>query len=392
MVGGKYMKTSYGFSTKAIHSGQEPDPATGAIVTPIYATSTFIQESPGVNKGYEYSRSKNPTRFALEECVADLENGKKGFAFSSGLAASSTVLDLLPRDSHIISINDVYGGTYRLFDKVKKVTNVLTADFVELEEPEILEHYIKDNTKMIWIETPTNPLLKIVDLKKIADIGKKYNLITVCDNTFSSPYIQKPLDLGFDIVIHSATKYLNGHSDIIAGVVVVKDNQELIERIGFLQNAIGAILSPFDSFLILRGLKTLSIRMKAHSENAQKIANYLEEHPKVDKVIYPGLKSHPNYELAKKQMTLPGGMLTFFIKGGVEESRIFLESTVLFRLAESLGGVESLIEHPGIMTHASIPREQREAIGITDNLIRISVGIEDVEDLIEDLGNALDSI
>ncbi|MDD4343873.1 MAG: PLP-dependent aspartate aminotransferase family protein [Eubacteriales bacterium] len=386
------MKTSYGFSTKAIHSGQEPDPATGAIVTPIYATSTFIQESPGVNKGYEYSRSKNPTRFALEECVADLENGKKGFAFSSGLAASSTVLDLLPRDSHIISINDVYGGTYRLFDKVKKVTNGLTADFVELEEPEILEQYIKDNTKMIWIETPTNPLLKIVDLKKIADIGKKYNLITVCDNTFSSPYIQKPLDFGFDIVIHSATKYLNGHSDIIAGVVVVKDNQELIERIGFLQNAIGAILSPFDSFLILRGLKTLSIRMKAHSENAQKIANYLEEHPKVDKVIYPGLKSHPNYELAKKQMTLPGGMLTFFIKGGVEESRIFLESTVLFRLAESLGGVESLIEHPGIMTHASIPREQREAIGITDNLIRISVGIEDVEDLIEDLGNALDSI
>ncbi|NCC82245.1 MAG: PLP-dependent transferase, partial [Clostridia bacterium] len=379
------MKTSYGFSTKAIHSGQEPDPATGAIVTPIYATSTFIQESPGVNKGYEYSRSKNPTRFALEECVADLENGKKGFAFSSGLAASSTVLDLLPRDSHIISINDVYGGTYRLFDKVKKVTNGLTADFVELEEPEILEQYIKDNTKMIWIETPTNPLLKIVDLKKIADIGKKYNLITVCDNTFSSPYIQKPLDFGFDIVIHSATKYLNGHSDIIAGVVVVKDNQELIERIGFLQNAIGAILSPFDSFLILRGLKTLSIRMKAHSENAQKIANYLEEHPKVDKVIYPGLKSHPNYELAKKQMTLPGGMLTFFIKGGVEESRRFLESTVLFRLAESLGGVESLIEHPGIMTHASIPREQREAIGITDNLIRISVGIEDVEDLIEDL-------
>ena len=386
------MNKNYGFSTKAIHSGQEPDSATGAIVTPIYATSTFIQESPGVNKGYEYSRSKNPTRFALEECIADLENGKKGFAFSSGLAASSTVLDLLPRDSHIISINDVYGGTYRLFDKVKKITNGLTADFVELEEPEILEQYIKDNTKMIWIETPTNPLLKIVDLKKIADIGKKYNLITVCDNTFASPYIQKPLDLGFDIVIHSATKYLNGHSDVIAGVVVVKDNQELIEKIGFMQNAIGAILSPFDSFLILRGLKTLSIRMKAHSENAQKIANYLEEHPKVEKVIYPGLKSHPNYELAKKQMTLPGGMLTFFIKGGVEESRIFLESTVLFRLAESLGGVESLIEHPGIMTHASIPKEQREAIGITDNLIRISVGIEDVEDLIEDLGNALDSI
>ena len=392
MVGGKYMKKNYGFSTKAIHSGQEPDPTTGAIVTPIYATSTFIQESPGVNKGYEYSRSKNPTRFALEDCVADLENGKKGFAFSSGLAASSTVLDLLPRDSHIISINDVYGGTYRLFDKVKKVTNGLTADFVELDEPEILEQYIKDNTKMIWIETPTNPLLKIVDLKKIADIGKKYNLITVCDNTFSSPYIQKPLDFGFDIVIHSATKYLNGHSDIIAGVVVVKDNQELIERIGFLQNAIGAILSPFDSFLILRGLKTLSIRMKAHSENAEKIASYLEGHPKVEKVIYPGLKSHPNYELGKMQMTLPGGMLTFFIKGGIEESRRFLENTVLFRLAESLGGVESLIEHPGIMTHASIPKEQREAIGITDNLIRISVGIEDVEDLIEDLGNALDSI
>jgi cystathionine gamma-lyase len=381
--------SKYKFSTKAIHSGQSPDPATGAIMTPIYATSTYVQESPGVNRGYEYSRSKNPTRFALEECIADLENGTRGYAFSSGLAASSTVIDLLPKDSHIISINDLYGGSFRLFDKVKKITSGISVDFISLENPEGLEKYVNGNTKMIWVESPTNPLLTVVDLKRIAEIAKKHKIITVCDNTFATPYIQKPLDFGFDIVVHSATKYLNGHSDVVSGIAVVGDNQELAERLGFLQNAEGAVLSPFDSFLVLRGLKTLSIRMREHSANAQKIAEYLESHPKIEKVFYPGLRSHPQYELAKKQMKLPGGMITFLLQGGIEESRRFLEKTKLFSLAESLGGVESLIEHPAIMTHASIPRENREEIGIYDNLIRISAGIEDIDDLLNDLETAL---
>lgn len=383
---------NYGFATKAIHSGQHPDPTTGAINTPIYASSTYVQESPGVHKGYEYSRSKNPTRFALEECIADLENGKRGFAFSSGLAASSAVLDILPQNSHIISINDVYGGTFRLFDKVRSKTAGLTADFIDMKAPEDIEKYIKDNTKMIWIETPTNPLLKIADLKIIAEIAKRNNIITVCDNTFSTPYIQRPLDFGFDIIVHSATKYLNGHSDLIAGVVVVKDDQTLIDDLAFVHNAVGSVLSAMDSFFVLRGLKTLPLRMKAHSENAQKIAEYLESHSKVEKVIFPGLTSHPQYELAQSQMSLPGGMVTFFIKGGVEESKVFLENTKLFALAESLGGVESLIEYPAIMTHASIPKEQRESYGITDNLIRVSVGVEDIDDLINDLEVALSKV
>ncbi len=381
--------SKYKFSTKAIHSGQSPDPATGAIMTPIYATSTYVQESPGVNRGYEYSRSKNPTRFALEECIADLENGTRGYAFSSGLAASSTVIDLLPKDSHIISINDLYGGSFRLFDKVKKITSGISVDFISLENPEDLEKYVNGNTKMIWVESPTNPLLTVVDLKRIAEIAKKHKIITVCDNTFATPYIQKPLDFGFDIVVHSATKYLNGHSDVVSGIAVVGNNQELAERLGFLQNAEGAVLSPFDSFLVLRGLKTLSVRMREHSANAQKIAEHLESHPKIEKVFYPGLRSHPQYELAKKQMKLPGGMITFLLQGGIEESRRFLEKTKLFSLAESLGGVESLIEHPAIMTHASIPRENREEIGIYDNLIRISAGIEDIDDLLNDLETAL---
>lgn len=384
--------SNYSFSTKAIHSGQAPDPATGAIMTPIYATSTYVQESPGVHKGYEYSRTKNPTRFALEECIADLENGKRGFAFSSGLAASSTVIDLLPKDSHIISINDLYGGSYRIFEKVKKLTSGISVDFVDMENPEEIEKYITDKTKMIWVESPTNPLLKVVDLRKIAAIAKKHHILAVCDNTFATPYIQKPLDFGFDIVVHSATKYLNGHSDVVAGIVVVGDNDELVERLGFLHNATGAVLSPFDSFLVLRGIKTLSIRMREHSSNAQRIAEFLESHPKVERVIYPGLKSHPQYELARSQMNTPGGMVTFFLKGGIDESRRFLEKTKLFALAESLGGVESLIEHPAIMTHASIPKENREKIGIFDNLIRISVGIEDSKDLIEDLEHALSFI
>ncbi len=379
----------YSFSTKAIHSGQEPDPSTGAIIPAIYATSTYVQQSPGVHKGYEYSRTKNPTRFALEECIADLENGKKGFAFSSGLAASSTVIDLLPKDSHIISINDIYGGSFRLFDKVKKITSGILVDFIDMKNSSDIEQYINSKTKMIWVESPTNPLLKIVDLKEIANIAKKNNILSVCDNTFATPFIQKPLDFGFDIVVHSATKYLNGHSDCLAGVAVVGDNKELIEKLEFLQNATGAVLSPFDSFLVLRGIKTLAVRMKEHSSNAQRIAEFLEKHPKVEKVIYPGLKSHPQHNLAKAQMNLSGGIVTFFLKGDIEKSKRFLENTRLFTLAESLGGVESLIEHPAIMTHASIPKETREKLGIFDNLIRVSVGIEDYKDLENDIENAL---
>ncbi len=379
------MEKKYQFSTKAIHSGQSPDSVTGAIMTPIYATSTYVQKEPGIHSGYEYSRTSNPTRFALEECIADLENGTKGFAFASGMAAISAIVDLLPKDSHMIAVDDLYGGSYRLFDKVKKVTSGITVDYIQMENPEEIEKHVKTNTRMIWVETPTNPLLKIVDLEKVAVIAQKHNIITVCDNTFATPYIQRPLESGFDIVVHSATKYLNGHSDVVAGLIVTGDNNELAERIGFLQNAVGGILSPFDSFLVLRGLKTLAIRMREHCSNAQKIAEYLEPHKRVEKVFYPGLKSHPHYALAKKQMFLPGGMVTFLLKGGLNESKKFLQGTKLFALAESLGGVESLIEHPAIMTHASIPKENREKLGIFDNLIRISVGIEDIHDLIRDL-------
>lgn len=357
----------YKFSTLAIHEGQEPDPSTGAVITPIYATSTFAQQSPGVHQGYEYSRSANPTRTALEKCVASLENGSSGFAFASGLAAENTILEALEAGSHVIAMEDLYGGTFRLFDKVKKISSNLETTYIDLNDEEKLIHSIKEDTKLIWIETPTNPMLTLVDLAKVAAIAKKYNLITVCDNTFASPYLQNPLDLGIDISVHSATKYLNGHSDIIAGIVVVKEENELTARIRFLQNATGAILSPFDSFLLLRGLKTLSLRMKAHCENALKIAKFLEKHPKVEKVIYPGLTSFPQHELAKKQMRGFGGMITFLLKGGLEESKQFLEKTKLFALAESLGGVESLIEHPAIMTHASIPKENREKLGILDN-------------------------
>jgi len=381
-----------GFSTKAIHAGQAPDPATGAVMTPIYATSTFVQSSPGVTKGYEYSRSKNPTRSALEDCLAALENGKRGFAFSSGLAASSAVIDLLPKDSHIISIDDIYGGSFRLFEKVKRVTSGLTVDYSDMSDPEALAGFVHDKTRMIWVESPTNPLLKLTDLKRVAEFGKRHGLITVCDNTFATPYNQKPLDLGFDIVVHSATKYLNGHSDVVAGAAIVRDGAGLGERLGFLQNATGAVLSPFDSFLVLRGLKTLALRMRAHADSALKIALYLESHPKVEKVLYPGLKSHPDYALAQRQMASPGGMITFFLKGGLAESKVFLEKTRLFALAESLGGVESLIEHPASMTHASVPAEIRTKLGIRDNLIRVSVGIEDVGDLLEDLDFALKDV
>ena len=378
------MTKSYRFSTKAIHSGQEPEPATGAVITPIFATSTFVQPSPGVNKGYEYSRSGNPTRKALEQCIADLENGARGFAFSSGLAASSTVLELLPHGSHILSINDLYGGTFRLFERVRKNSAGIETTYIDFKDIDAARKAIRDTTRLIWVETPTNPLLKVVDLEQIALLARDHGLISVCDNTFATPYIQKPLELGFDIVVHSATKYLNGHSDVVAGAVVVREQNEIADRLAFLHNAVGAILSPFDSFLVLRGLKTLAIRMEAHSKNALTISQFLENHPLVEKVLYPGLPSHPDFSLANKQMSLPGGMITFFLKGGIEESRIFLEHCHLFSLAESLGGAESLIEHPAIMTHASIPAETRKKTGISDNLIRISVGIEDVNDLIAD--------
>lgn len=379
----------YGFSTNAIHAGQEPDPTTGAIMTPIYATSTFVQSSPGVHKGYEYSRSGNPTRKALERCIAELEGGYRGYAFSSGLAASATVLELLDKDAHVLAINDLYGGTYRLFEQVKKRSSGLQVTYLDLQNPESVRSAVRENTKLLWIETPTNPLLNIVDLRKIAQVASEYGIITVCDNTFATPYIQKPLELGFDIVVHSATKYLNGHSDVVAGIAVTRIKGELSQRLKYLQNAVGAVLSPLDSFLVLRGLKTLALRMRAHSDNALAVAQFLESHPKVERVIYPGLPSHPDHDLARKQMNAFGGMVTFLIKGGEAEARAFLEKTKLFALAESLGGVESLIEHPAIMTHASIPREIRERGGIFDNLIRVSVGVEDVEDLIAELDHAL---
>jgi len=377
------------FDTRAIHAGQEPDPVTGAVITPLYATSTYAQQSPGVHKGYEYSRSHNLTRFAYERCLADLENGQKGFAFASGLAAAATVLDILPTGSHIISTDDVYGGTYRLFENVRKPSAGLDFTYSSMDDPADLEGLIRPNTRMIWAETPTNPLLQLVDLKAVAGIAKKHGLITVCDNTFSSPYIQRPLDLGIDMVLHSATKYLNGHSDIVGGIVVVGENAELQEKMTFLQNAVGAVQGPFDSFLVLRSLKTLHLRMERHNENALKVAKWAEAHPKIERVLYPMLPSHPQHELARRQMNGGSGIVTIFLKGGLKETRRFMERTRLFYLAESLGGVESLANHPAIMTHASIPRDVREARGITDNLVRLSVGVENADDLIADLEQAL---
>jgi cystathionine gamma-lyase len=384
--------TKYKFSTRAIHAGQEPDAATGAVMTPIYATSTFVQQSPGVHKGYQYSRSANPTRTALETCMASLENGGWGFAFSSGLAAENAILEILDAGSHIIAMDDMYGGTFRLFDKVKKYSAALEVSYIDLNDEAQLKASVKDNTRLIWVETPTNPMLTIVDLQKVAAFAKKHNLITVCDNTFASPVLQDPFSFGIDVVVHSATKYLNGHSDIIAGIVVVHKNEQLANRIKFVQNATGAVLSPFDSFLLLRGLKTLQLRMEKHCENAFRLAEVLENHPKIEKVIYPGLKSFSQHELAKQQMKGFGGMITFLLRGGLEESRRFLENTKLFALAESLGGIESLIEHPAIMTHASIPKDTREKLGVADNLIRVSVGLEDIDDLIDDLEEALGAV
>ena len=350
-----------GFATRAIHAGQSPDPTTGAIMTPIYATSTYVQEAPGEHKGFEYSRSHNPTRFALEDCVADLENGAAGFAFASGLAAMGTILELLDSGDHVIAMDDLYGGSYRLFENVRRRSAGLEFSFVDLSDPANLETALTPKTKMIWVESPTNPLLKMVDLGAIAAFAKAHGLIAVCDNTFCSPAVQRPLDHGIDIVMHSTTKYLNGHSDVVGGIAVVGDGRDgLRERLGYLQNAVGAVAGPFDSFLVLRALKTLPVRMQRHCENAAAVAAFLEAHPKIEKVYYPGLASHPQHALAQRQMHGFGGMVTAVLKGGLDDARRFLGRCELFALAESLGGVESLIEHPAIMTHASIPKEIRE--------------------------------
>jgi len=378
-----------GFSTRAIHAGQSPDPSTGAIMQPIYATSTYVQSSPGVHKGYEYSRSQNPTRMAYERCVADLESGTAGFAFASGLAGTATVLDLLDSGSHVLCMDDLYGGTYRLFERVRKRSAGLSFGFVDFGDLAKVEAAIRPETRLFWIESPTNPLLKLVDLEAVGALAKRHGIIAVADNTFASPWVQRPLEHGFDMVMHSATKYLNGHSDIVGGVVIVGDRPELRERLTFLQNAVGAVAGPFDSFLALRGLKTLALRMERHCQNAAAVAAWLEKHPKVARVHYPGLKSHPQHALAKRQMHGFGGMVTAILKGTLADSRRFLERCQIFALAESLGGVESLIEHPAIMTHASLPPEKRAELGIGDGLVRLSVGVEDEADLIADLQQAL---
>jgi cystathionine gamma-lyase len=378
-----------GFSTRAIHAGQSPDPSTGAIMQPIYATSTYVQSSPGVHKGYEYSRSQNPTRMAYERCVADLESGTAAFAFASGLAGTATVLDLFDSGAHVLCMDDLYGGTYRLFERVRKRSAGLSFGFVDFSDLAKVEAAIRPETRLFWVESPTNPLLKLTDLEAVGALAKRHGIVAVADNTFASPWVQRPLEHGFDMVMHSATKYLNGHSDIVGGIVVVGDRPELRERMTFLQNAVGAVAGPFDSFLALRGLKTLALRMERHCQNAAAVAAWLEKHPKVARVHYPGLKSHPQHALAKRQMHGFGGMVTAILNGTLTDARRFLERCQIFALAESLGGVESLIEHPAIMTHASLPPEKRAALGIGDGLVRLSVGVEDEADLIADLEQAL---
>jgi cystathionine gamma-lyase len=382
----------HGLATRGIHAGQKPDPSTGAIMTPIYASSTYVQSSPGQHQGYEYSRTQNPTRAAYEACVASLEDGTRGFAFASGMAATGTLLELLDSGSHVICMDDLYGGTYRLFENVRKRSAGLDFSFVDMRDPAAIEAAIRPETRMIWVETPTNPVLKLVDLEAVAAIGKKHGILTVADNTFATPIVQQPLNMGIDIVMHSATKYLNGHSDMVGGVVVIGDDEALADRVAYLQNSVGAVSGPFDSFLAMRGLKTLALRMERHCQSALALAEWLEARPEVEKVAYPGLASHPQHDLAKRQMRGFGGMITIWLKGGLDESRVFLENCDLFALAESLGGVESLIEHPAIMTHASVPRENREQLGISDSLIRLSVGIEDLSDLKADLDQAFKAI
>jgi len=386
------MKKQHDFATRAIHAGQEPDPSTGAIMTPIYATSTYVQQSPGKHKGYDYARSINPTRLAYERCIADLESGTRGWAFASGLAGMATILEVLDSGSHIVVSDDLYGGTFRLFERVRRRSANLDFTFVDLTDASRLEREMRPNTRMVWIETPSNPLLKIIDLEAVAKIAREHDTIAVSDNTFATPWIQRPIEFGFDIVVHSATKYLNGHSDMVGGVVVIGDNNELGDQIAFLQNSVGAIAGPFDSFLVMRSLKTLALRMERHCANALEVARWLEEQPQVKSVSYPGLKTHPQHDLARTQMRGFGGMVTIVLKTDLAGTKRFLENTHLFALAESLGGVESLINHPALMTHASVPKEQREALGVSDSLVRLSVGVEDVRDLIDDLQFAFEAI
>ncbi len=376
------------FATRTIHAGQSPDPSTGAIMPPIYATSTYVQSSPGVHQGYEYSRTQNPTRMAYERCIADLESGTHGFAFASGMAATGTILELIDSGNHVIAMDDLYGGTRRLFSGVRTRSAGLEFSYVDLADIGQVESAFAANTRMVWIETPTNPLLKIVDIEAVAKLARANNAIVVVDNTFATPYLQRPLELGADIVMHSATKFINGHSDMVGGVVATAD-AELAEQLAYLQNSIGAVAGPFDSFLALRGVKTLDVRMQRHCESAMRIAEWLENDDRVDSVLYPGLESHPQHALAARQMCGFGGIVTFFIKGDIEKARSFLENCRVFALAESLGGVESLVDHPAIMTHASVPEKERVKLGISDQLIRLSVGIEAIEDLIADLDQAL---
>lgn len=383
------LKNRQGFSTRAIHAGQRPDPTTGAVMTPIYATSTYAQESPGVNKGYEYARGKNPTREAFEACLADLEGGTHGFGFASGMAATSTALELLDAGDHVVTGDDLYGGSWRLFERVRRRSMGLDFAYVDLSDLAAVEAAITPKTKLLWVETPTNPLMKLADIAALSKLAKARGLLLIVDNTFATPYCQQPLALGADVVMHSATKYLNGHSDIIGGALVTGD-ADLAARIKFLQNSVGGVMGPFDAFLANRGLKTLALRMKAHCENALAVARWLEARAGVAKVIYPGLAGHPQHDLAARQMTGGfGGMVTVVLDGDLERTKRVLERVQVFTLAESLGGVESLVNHPAIMTHASVPKEVREAGGITDSLIRLSVGVEDVEDLIADLDRAL---
>jgi cystathionine gamma-lyase len=377
------------FATRTIHAGQQPDPGTGAIMQPIYATSTYVQKSPGVHQGYEYSRTQNPTRQALERCVADLESGRYGFAFSSGMAATATILELVDSGSHVVAMDDIYGGTTRLFERVRRRSAGLDFSFVDLSDPPQLQGALRDDTRLIWIESPSNPLLKLVDLEAVVAMARDRGILVVADNTFATPYLQRPLEAGCDIVMHSVTKFLNGHSDMVGGIAVTASD-ELAEKLAFLQNSIGSVPGPFDCFLALRGLKTLDVRMERHCRNAAAVAAWLEQDARVDSVTYPGLESHPQHALARRQMGgFGGGIVTFFIKGGLPEARSFLERCDVFALAESLGGVESLVDHPAIMTHASVPADKRAALGIDDRLIRLSVGLEDLDDLIADLDRAL---
>lgn len=378
------------FGTRVIHGGQQPDPLTGAVMTPIYATSTYVQSSPGVHKGYDYTRTRNPTRDALQAAMANLEGGAAAFTFASGMAATATVLELLDARSHIIAMHDLYGGSYRILENVRKRSAGHEVSFVDLTSLDALESAIRPNTRLVWVETPTNPLLKIVDLRAVAEIARRHGLMSVCDNTFATPYVQRPLEAGFDIVVHSTTKYLNGHSDALGGAAVVREDKSLQDRLKYLQNALGSVSSPFDSFLTLRGIKTLALRMERHCANALAVARFLESHPKVERVHYPGLESHPQHALAERQMSgRYGGIVTAALRGTLEDTRKMLEKCHLFSLAESLGGVESLIEHPALMTHASLPATMRASLGISDTLIRLSVGVEDVADLIAELDGAL---